>query len=47
MLDPFMLFKLPVMAFRWMTARLGIKTVLIGMGLVTVIVCIYGCWEAQ
>jgi len=36
MLDPFMLFKLPVMAFRW-----------IGMGLVTVIVCIYGCWEAQ
>ena len=47
MLDPFMLFKLPIMAFHWWVAKVGIKTVLVGMAVVTIIVCLYGCWEAQ
>lgn len=46
MLDPFALFRLPYLAWRWWTARLGIKMVLILTGVVTCVVLLYGWWDS-
>jgi len=45
MLDPFMLLKWPYLWWVWWTRKLGVKTVVTGMVLVTVVVCLYGWYE--
>ena len=46
MLDPFMLLKLPYLAWKWWVARVGLKTVLVGTGVVTCAVLLYGWYDS-
>jgi hypothetical protein len=46
MLDPSWLWKLPLMAYAWWVRKLGAKTVLAGVALVTVVTLLFGWWES-
>jgi hypothetical protein len=44
-MDPWILLRLPLMALRFWTGKVGIKGVLVGMGASTIAVVVYGCIE--
>ncbi len=46
MLDPSSLWMFPLLMFRWWVKRLGVKTVLVGMAVVTVLMLLYGWWDS-
>jgi hypothetical protein len=43
--DPFILLRLPLMALKFWIGKVGVKTVLVGMGASTIAVVVYGCVE--